>query len=98
MIFVMYRDLWQNRHNNQEYSHEIRKDIDVKNLFSCGQVSESYVIELIKLTSGDTHETSPHHADNSITVHVFKPYKDGKYWYVKFYFIEPDVVFISVHT
>lgn len=33
----------------------------------------------------------------SIDVHVFKPYKDAKRWYIKFYFIDPDVVFISVH-
>lgn len=79
------------------YDHEIRGNIDVKNLFQCGQLSDNYVIELIKKTRGTEYEVSPHHQAPSVDVHIFKPFKDGKKWYIKFYFVEPDVVFISVH-
>jgi len=79
------------------YDHEVRRDINVKNLFQCGQLSDEFIIELIKRTSGNDYKKSPHHRDSSVEVHIFKPLKDGKRWYVKFYFIEPDTVFISVH-
>lgn len=79
------------------YDHEARKNIDIKNLFQCGQVSEQTVIELIKKTSGNEYKVTPHHQVPSVDVHIFKPFKDGKRWYIKFYFIEPDVMFISVH-
>lgn len=82
---------------NGAYDHEARADIDIKNLFSNGTVDTDYVISLISKTSGDQYECSPHHQDNSIDVHVCRPLKDGCYWYVKFYFIAPDIVFISVH-
>ncbi len=79
------------------YDHEIRKNIDVKNLFQCGQMTDDYVIALIKKTRGNEHTVSPHHKAPEIDVHVFTPFKNGKRWYIKFYFIEPDAVFISVH-
>ena len=82
---------------NGAYDHEARADIDRKNLFSVGTVDADYVISLISKTSGDHYECSPHHQDSSIDVHVCRPFKDGCRWYVKFYFIEPDIVFISVH-
>ncbi|WP_024593099.1 MULTISPECIES: hypothetical protein [unclassified Pseudoalteromonas] len=79
------------------YDHEVRDNIDVKNLFQCGQLTDDEVIGLIKKTRGNEYEVSPHHKASSIDVHVLKPFKDGKRWYVKFYFVEPDVMFISVH-
>ncbi|CAG9000286.1 MAG: hypothetical protein CENE_02280 [Candidatus Celerinatantimonas neptuna] len=79
------------------YDHEVRGNIDVKNLFQCGQLTDEYVVELIKATRGNEYDVSPHHQVPSVDVHVLKPFKDGKRWYVKFYFIEPDVMFISVH-
>lgn len=79
------------------YSHEIREDIDVKNSLLTGQVSEELVIELIKCCSGSQHQQSLHHQVSSIMVHILKPVKDNKKWYIKFYFLEPDVMFISVH-
>lgn len=79
------------------YDHEIRGNIDVKNLFQCGQLTDDYVIDLIKKTRGNQYEVSKHHNAYSIDVHVLKPHKDGKDWYIKFYFVEPDVMFISVH-
>lgn len=79
------------------YDHEARTNIDTKNLFSVGEIDEEYVISLIQKTSGDQYSYSPHHQDRSINVHLCRPFKDGTYWYVKFYFIEPDIIFISVH-
>jgi hypothetical protein len=82
---------------NGAYDHEVRGNIDVKNLFQCGQLTDRYVIDLIKATRGNEYDVSPHHHAPTISVHVFKPRKDGKIWYIKFYFVEPDVMFISVH-
>ncbi|MBM7074267.1 hypothetical protein JQC92_19925 [Shewanella sp. 202IG2-18] len=79
------------------YDHEVRQNINVKNLFQCGQLSDEAVVELIKRTRGNEYEVSSHHKAPSIDVHILKPYKDGKKWYIKFYFVEPDVLFISVH-
>ncbi|QGR05681.1 hypothetical protein CTZ24_04360 [Pantoea phytobeneficialis] len=79
------------------YDHEARCDIDTKNLFSVGEIDEEYVISLIQRTFGDQYTYSPHHQDSHTYVHLCRPYKDGCYWYVKFYFIEPDIIFISVH-
>lgn len=79
------------------YDHEIRSNIDVKNLFQCGQISDEFVIDLIKATRGNEYSVSPHHKVPAINVHILKPSKSGRQWYIKFYFTEPDVVFISVH-
>ena len=82
---------------NGTYDHEVREKIDVKNLFQCGQLTDNDVIELIRHTRGNEYEVSPHHQAPTIDVHVLKPFKNGKRWYIKFYFIEPDAMFISVH-
>lgn len=79
------------------YDHEVRRNIDVKNLFQCGQLSDEYIIELLKATKGNQYNVSPHHLAPSIDVHVFKPTRNGRTWYIKFYFIEPEAMFISVH-
>ncbi len=52
------------------YDHDARYNIDVKNLFSTGQVSEEYVIELIKKTSGDNYQCCQHHQDRNVDVHI----------------------------
>ncbi len=79
------------------YDHEIRGNIDVKNLFQCGQITDDYVVELVKRTRGNEYTVSSHHKAPEVDVHVFTPFKDGKRWYIKFYFVKPDAVFISVH-
>jgi hypothetical protein len=79
------------------YDHAARIDIDEKNLFSAGVVDAEYVVSLISKTSGTQYECSPHHQDSTTDVHICRPFKDGCYWYVKFFFIDPDVIFISVH-
>lgn len=82
---------------NGAFDHEARLDISTKNLFSTGVVDTEYVISLISKTSGTQYQCSPHHQDNTTDVHICRPFKDNSYWYVKFYFIDPDIIFISVH-
>jgi len=82
---------------NGAFDHEARRDVNVKNLFSTGVIDTDYVISLIAQTSGAEYQCRPHHQDNLINVHILRPFKDDFYWYVKFYFLEPDIIFISVH-
>ena len=79
---------------NGTYLHETnRSEIVTKNLLFTGTVSSNQVCDVIKRSSGQDHSSSCHHNDKTIQVHVIK--RDG--WYVKFYFIDPDTFFISVH-
>jgi len=75
------------------YLHEARNEIDVKNKLATGEISAAEVAELVKKSTGNDHSKSTHHADRSITVHVIS----RKGWYIKFYFIDPNTWFISVH-
>jgi len=74
--------------------HEARESS--KNLYASGYLSDEVVIKIIESCRGDCYEKNRHHFLN-VDVHILKP--KGKYdgYYVKFYFIEPDVWFISVH-
>ena len=83
--------------NNGHVSHEQRNDIDVKNLLAIGQVSLEEVAEIIGRSRGTDYSFSPHHFDASVTVHIVKTMRAGQSWYVKWYFVEPNSVFISVH-
>ena len=85
--------------DNGQVQHETERsgEIDKKNLLVTAQVSLDDVKELISCTKGTQHEVSPHHADRLIEVHTLKPTKKGMKWYIKFYFLEPDIIFISVH-
>lgn len=78
---------------NQNYQHEIRATINEKNLLSTGEVTPDEVIRLIGKSSGINHTMSMHHQIKSLQVHLIKI--DG--WYIKFYFIDPNAIFISVH-
>ncbi len=76
------------------YDHEPRAGaIDEKNKLATGEVTPEFVANLIKRSTGADYSCSPHHKAQDIEVHVIT--KNG--WYVKFYFLEPDTVFISVH-
>jgi hypothetical protein len=79
--------------------HEARVGgkVDSKNLLQIDKITIDEVKELINKTKGGQHTHSPHHLDKSIDVHVMKPVKDKVAWYIKFYFIEPNLIFISVH-
>jgi hypothetical protein len=73
--------------------HEIRKAIDEKNLLATGGVTNADVAQLLARASGKEHSQSPHHFDKHTMVNIVKT----KGWYVKWYYIEPNTVFISVH-
>lgn len=75
--------------------HETHRsgNIDEKNLLVTGKITVDEVIELMNATNGSQFETSNHHTIIDLEVHIFKP----KGWYIKCYFIEPDIFFISVH-
>ncbi|NOQ35070.1 MAG: hypothetical protein GQ569_04155 [Methylococcaceae bacterium] len=77
--------------------HEQRGDIDIKNLLAIGEISTNELIEIIKQTRGNEYENSPHHYDSNITVHILKTNCAKEGWYIKWYFNEPDSVFISIH-
>lgn len=75
------------------YQHEARGDIEVKNLLATNVVAVDVVIALLRQSRGSEHSVSPHHLVASIDVHVIR----CRGWYIKFYFLEPDAWFISVH-
>ena len=77
--------------------HEARDNIDVKNLLEVGDVSNEEVAQILKKARGNEHTSSPHHMDASVEVNVVKTRYAKQDWYIKWYFIEPDAVFISVH-
>ncbi|GAB2178643.1 hypothetical protein [Dongia sp. agr-C8] len=58
-----------------------------------GDISPEQVAEIIKKSTGKDHSMSPHHAVPTVTVHTVVCLN----WYVKFYFVDPETVFISVH-
>ncbi|MFB9244527.1 hypothetical protein IV454_01300 [Massilia antarctica] len=78
---------------SRAFSHEARDAIEVKNLLHMGAITPEEVISLIKSSSGTDHSCSPHHLIKGVEVHIIK----CKKWYIKFYFVDPDTVFISVH-
>lgn len=78
--------------------HEQRGNIDIKNLLSTGAISASEVANIIGRARGNCYSCSPHHFDANIDVHVIKTTLSGHNWYIKWYFVEPDCVFISVHS
>ena len=77
--------------------HEARNNIDIKNLLSTGAVSISEVTTIIGRARGNDYSSSAHHFDSDIDVHIIKTNHSAKDWYIKWYFTEPDCVFISVH-
>jgi hypothetical protein len=77
--------------------HEARNNIDIKNLLSTGAVSIGEVATIIGRARGNDYSNSPHHFDSEIDVHIIKTNHFNKSWYIKWYFTEPDCVFISAH-
>ena len=77
--------------------HEERNDIDVKNLLAIGVVSLEEAAYIIGRSRGDGYSVSPHHFDTEIDVHVLMTKLSVQAWYVKWYFLGPDSVFISFH-
>ncbi len=86
-----------------EVEHEARDEtVDDKNLLLTGEVTLDDVVRLLKKCRGPQYSHSPHHSKPEIDVHVFKPIEQlpgdsSREWYIKLYFVEPAVWFISVH-
>lgn len=80
-----------------DVSHEQRGDIDIKNLLAIGEVSLDDVSKIIAHARGDSYSSSPHHMVPGIDVHVIKARYRSQHWYIKWYFVDPSVVFMSVH-
>jgi hypothetical protein len=85
--------------DNCQIQHETERsgDIDKKNLLVTAQVTLAEVKDLINCTKGTQNKVSSHHVEKLVEVHTFKPINKGTKWYIKFYFLEPDIIFISVH-
>ena len=83
--------------NSGRVRHEERGDINIKNLLSTGAVTPEEVAELIGKARGGDYECSPHHFDRKIPVHWVSVRHEEVAWYIKWYFLEPNTVFISVH-
>lgn len=77
--------------------HEERNDIDVKNLLAIGVVTLEEAAYIIERSRGDGYFVSPHHFNSEIDVHVIKTRFSVQAWYIKWYFLGPDSVFISFH-
>lgn len=75
------------------YQHAARTCIKDKNALLTGDISPEQLIAIIGRCNGRHHKSSEHHEFAGFQVHILK--RDG--WYIKFYFVDPDTVFISVH-
>lgn len=62
-------------------------------MLQMGLITPDDLTEIVKRCSRQHHERSPHHSITGIDVHILR--RDG--WYVTFYFVDPDTIFISVH-
>jgi hypothetical protein len=78
---------------NGTYQIAERHEIETKNLLYGKTVSEEEVIQVIGQCRGQHHEMRPHDTVKDIDVHILR--KDG--WYIKFYFLDPETFFLSVH-
>ncbi|EJC6766208.1 hypothetical protein MX824_004885 [Vibrio parahaemolyticus] len=74
-----------------------RSKVNEKNLLLTGKVDPDFVVRLLRNTTGQTHEEREHDTYEGVDVHICKPSVDGCKWYVKFYFSDPNTIFISVH-
>ncbi len=83
---------------NGRVEHELdRGEIDIKNLLLTGVVTTTQVADAIGRSSGSDYECRRHHFDEMIDVHIIRTRHDDRSWYIKWYFVLPNVVFISVH-
>ena len=79
-----------------QVKHEGRQDLH-KNLYLARIVSPEDVISMIKCCNGNCYGSFPHKDFKKLDVHVLKPKGRWDGYYIKFYFLEPDIMFISVH-
>ena len=84
--------------------HEARDQVEEKNLLLVGTVTIDQVIHLLNACRGTQYSTSKHHLVPNVDVHIFKPEAKTEsssahkeHWYIKLYFLDPEIWFISVH-
>ncbi|OEE18288.1 hypothetical protein OAY_10190 [Vibrio cyclitrophicus ZF205] len=80
-----------------DFLHEERDNIDKKNKLAVGDVTKEEVIDILRRARGNEHTSSAHHLDKNIDVHTVVRKHESQEWYIKWYLVEPNVVFISVH-
>jgi len=91
------RRVCQALQNPSTIAHEERDDQQEKNLLAAGAVTPADVLEVARAANGNDCEELAHHQAASIVVHIIRREHQGVQWYVKWYCVEPNVVFISVH-
>ncbi len=79
------------------FLHEQRNNIKIKNLLATGDITIANIIDILKKSRSNEHQSSPHHSISGVTVHIIKTSYSGDEWYIKWYFIAPNSVFISIH-
>jgi hypothetical protein len=82
---------------NGLYDHEFREDMETRNCLFNGTVSVAEVIDMVLACSGGDLESSPLHGNSKVVAHVLKPKGLYSGWYIKFYYVDPNTIFISVH-
>ena len=88
--------------NEGNFEHEEREARAEKNLLAVGDIDASEVAALVLRTRAEDYRELPHHWDQSVVVHTFRPTVREERWYIKVYFVETDrddrkAMFISVH-
>ena len=83
------------------YEHDMeRNNIDTKNLFQIGLITPEQVYTAISRAKGTNYQTAPHHLGiKGVNVHIIDYYDKANSckWYIKWYYIDPNTFFISVH-
>lgn len=67
-----------------------------KNLLAQGVVDKEFLMTLIARTKGHEYQSSFHHQDPTVQMHVFKPMLGDVRWYVKGYLLG-TLWLVSVH-
>jgi hypothetical protein len=75
--------------------HEMRVAMEEKNLLSTEEVTNEFVIRLLRRCAGWEYDTSRHHTQD-VDCHVFTPSMGDERWYIKAYLQNGLAVFISV--
>lgn len=78
-------------------AHFERKKTNVKNDLLTEKVSTEFVITLFEEAKIEQYERRVHYRDPQLVIHVLKPVFEGTIWYLKFFIVDPNLIFISVH-
>ena len=84
-----------------DFRHEARNTLAEKNLLAVGDIEALEVATLVWRTHSWQYAVSPHHVDQTVIVHTFRPTVRNERWYIKAYFLDEDLgtaTFISIHV